>query len=108
MQNRKEIRTSHRAAHCSDALTADKRTIVFDFTYRGPSVAKGGTGVLKVDGKEVAKDTQPNSIVFLEVTDESFDVGFDARSGVNDKDYQVPFAFTDKIDKLTFNLARRR
>ena len=64
MQNRKEIRTSHRAAHCSDALTADKHTIVFDFTYRGPSVAKGGTGVLKVDGKEVAKHTQPNSIVF--------------------------------------------
>ena len=31
------------------ALSAGKHTIVFDFTYDGPGVAKGGTGVLKVD-----------------------------------------------------------
>ena len=36
--------------------------------------------------------------------DETFDVGVDTRTGVNDKDYQVPFAFNGKIDKLTFNL----
>ena len=34
-------------------LAAGKHTIVFDFTYDGPGIAKGGTGVLKVDGKEV-------------------------------------------------------
>ena len=33
---------------------AGKHTIVFDYTYDGPGVAKGGTGVLKVDGKAVA------------------------------------------------------
>ena len=26
---------------------------MFDFKYDGPGVAKGGTGVLKVDGNEV-------------------------------------------------------
>jgi hypothetical protein len=26
------------------------------------------------------------------------------RTGVNDKDYQVPFAFTGTIEKLTFKL----
>jgi len=77
---------------------------VFDYTYDGPGIAKGGSGVLKVDGKVVATGKQPNSIAFLQVADETFDVGVDTRTGVNDKDYQVPFAFNGKIDKLTINL----
>ena len=36
------------------ALTPGKHTIVFDFKYDGPGFGKGGTGVLSVDGKEVA------------------------------------------------------
>ena len=36
--------------------------------------------------------------------DETFDVGVDTRTPVDDKDYQVPFRFTGKIDKLTFKL----
>ena len=38
------------------------------------------------------------------MADETFDVGLDTRTGVNDKDYQVPFAFDGKIDRLTVNL----
>ena len=34
-------------------LAAGKHTIVFDFTYDGPGIAKGGTGVWKVDGRDV-------------------------------------------------------
>ena len=34
--------------------------------------------------------------------DESFDVGVDTRTGVND--YEPPFRFTGKLDKLTFKL----
>jgi hypothetical protein len=85
-------------------LSAGKHTIVFDFTYDGPGIAKGGTGVLKVDGQVVDSHKQPNTIAFLEVADETFDVGVDTRTGVNDNDYQVPFAFTGKIVKLTFKL----
>jgi arylsulfatase A-like enzyme len=85
-------------------LSAGKHTIVFDYTYDGPGIAKGGTGVLKVDGQVVDTQKQPNSIAFLQVSDETFDVGVDTRTGVNDKDYQVPFAFNGTIDKLTFNL----
>ncbi len=33
--------------------------------------------------------------------DETFDVGSDTRSGVDDKDYKLPFHFTGKLDKLT-------
>jgi arylsulfatase A-like enzyme len=85
-------------------LAAGKHTIVFDFTSDGPGVAKGGSGVLKVDGQEVATLKIPQTVPFLLPADETFDVGVDTRTPVNDKDYQVPFAFTGKIDKLTFNL----
>ena len=36
--------------------------------------------------------------------DETFDVGVDTRTSVDEKDYQVPFRFTGKLDKLTFKL----
>jgi arylsulfatase len=36
--------------------------------------------------------------------DETFDVGVDTRTSVDDKDYQVPFRFTGKLNKLTFKL----
>jgi hypothetical protein len=57
-----------------------------------------------VDGQVVATGKQANSIAFLEVADETFDVGIDTRTGVNDNDYQVPFPFTGTIDKVTFKV----
>ena len=86
------------------ALAAGKHTIVFDFKYDGPGLAKPGTGVLSVDGKEVAKKTIPHTIPALLTLDESFDVGVDSRTSVDDKDYQPPFRFTGKLDKLTIKL----
>jgi arylsulfatase len=85
-------------------LAAGKHTIVFDFKYDGPGIAKGGTGVLKVDGREVRTLSIPKTIPFIYAAAETFDVGVDTRSGVNDLDYKVPFRFTGKINKLTFNL----
>ena len=32
-----------------DALTPGKHTVMFDFKYDGPGMAKGGTGVLSVE-----------------------------------------------------------
>ncbi|PWK66512.1 arylsulfatase [Aminobacter sp. AP02] len=87
-----------------DALTRGKHTIVFDYTYAGPGLAKGGSGELKVDGKVVAQGKQENSISFLQVSDETFDIGDDTRTEINGKDYQLPFPFTGTIDKLTVNL----
>ena len=74
-----------------DALAPGKHTIVFDFKYDGPGFGKGGTGVLSVDGKEVAKKSIPHTIPSVMTIDESFDVGMDTRSGVDDNDYQPPF-----------------
>ncbi len=84
-------------------LAAGKHSIVFEFTSDGPGIAKGGSGVLKVDGKEVATLKIPKTIPFLLPGDESFDIGVDTRTPVNDEDYQVPFAFNGKINKLTFD-----
>jgi arylsulfatase len=88
----------------ADALTPGKHTILFDFKYDGPGFGKGGTGVLSVDGKEVDRKAIPHTIPFLMTIDESFDVGVDTRTGVDDADYQPPFRFTGKLDKLTVNL----
>ena len=87
-------------------LAAGKHTIVFDFKYDGPGIAKGGTGVLKVDGDEVASLTLPKTIPFIIPPDETFDVGLDLRTGVNDQDYQPPFRFNGTIHKVTFDLGK--
>jgi arylsulfatase len=87
-------------------LGAGKHTIVFDFKCDGPGLGKGGTGVLSVDGKEVAKKSMENTIPVTFPEDETFDVGLDTRSGVAMVEYRYdpPFKFTGKIDKLTFKL----
>ena len=85
-------------------LSLGRHTIVFDFKYDGPGIAKSGTGTLSVDGQTVASLTIPRTIPFLMPADESFDVGLDTRTGVNDQDYQPPFPFKGTIERLTFKL----
>ena len=88
----------------AQALGPGKHTIVFDFKYDGPGFGKGGSGALTVDGKEVARKQVPHTIPFILTIDETFDVGVDTRTPVDDKDYQVPFKFTGKLNKLTVAL----
>jgi arylsulfatase len=85
------------------SLGAGKHTIVFDFKYDGPGPAKGGTGVLSVDGTEVARRTIAHTIPLLMSIDETFDIGIDTRTPV-DFSYEVPFEFTGTIDKLNYKL----
>src|SRR5208282_4954474 len=85
------------------SLKAGKHTITFDFKYNGPGPGKGGTGVLSVDGKELARKTIEHTIPLLMSIDETFDVGLDTRTPVDDS-YQVPFRFSGTINKLTFKL----
>ena len=60
--------------------------------------------MLTVDGKEVAKKATPNSVPIAFGVDESFDVGSDTGTPVEDKDYKVPFAFDGQLSGLTINL----
>ncbi len=85
-------------------LSPGKHTIGFDFKYDGPGFGKGGTGVLTVDGSRGSSQQVPHTIPFILTIDETFDVGVDTRSPVDDKDYQVPFRFNGEIAKLTVKL----
>jgi arylsulfatase len=68
-------------------------------------VGRGGTGVLKVDGKEVARQTMERTVPLILQWDENFDIGADTGTPVAD-DYQVPFKFTGKLNKLTLKIDR--
>ncbi len=87
-------------------LGAGKHTIVFDFKSDGPGLGKGGTGVLSVDGKEVARNSMEHATPITFPEDETFDIGQDTRTGVAmiEYRYEPPFTFTGTIDKVTFNL----
>ena len=100
-----------------DALTPGKHTVEFDFKYEGLGVGtlafnnmsglgRPGTGVLKVDGKEVATQKMEHTMPMILQWDESFDIGSDTLTGVNDADYQPPFALTAKLNKLTIKVDR--
>jgi arylsulfatase len=100
-----------------DALAPGKHTLVFDFKYDGLGVgtlafnnmsglARSGTGVLKVDGKEVQTIKMERTLPMTLQWDESFDIGSDTLTGVNDADYLPPFTLTAKLNKLTINVDR--
>ena len=96
----------------ADALSPGKHTLVFDFKYDGLGFAtlafnnmsglgRPGTGTFKVDGKDVSTQTMERTIPIMLPIDETFDIGSKTGTPVDDQDYQVPFKFTGKIDKLT-------
>jgi arylsulfatase len=100
----------------ADSIPAGKHSLEFDFKYAGlgmetlafgspVGVGRGGTGVLKVDGKVVATQNMEQSIPFILQWDENFDIGADTGTPV-DEEYQVPFAFNGKIDKLVLTIDR--
>ena len=100
-----------------DALSPGRHTVEFDFKYDGlglgtlafnsfSGVGKGGTGTLKVDGKLVDTKRMEKTIPMILQWDESFDIGSDTITGVNDNDYLPPFPLTAKFNKLTIKIDR--
>jgi hypothetical protein len=67
-------------------------------------IGRPGTGTLKVDGKAVSTQTMERTVPLILPWDETFDIGSDTGTPVDDQDYQVPFRFTGKIDKLTITV----
>jgi arylsulfatase len=68
-------------------------------------IGRGGIGVLKVDGNEVARQSMEHTIPLVMQWDENFDIGADTGTPVSD-DYQVPFSFTGSLEKLTLKIDR--
>jgi arylsulfatase A-like enzyme len=100
-----------------DALTPGRHSVEFAFQYDGlgpgtlafnnfSGVGRGGTGVLKVDGKDVATQKMEKTLPMILQWDESFDIGSDTGTPVSDQDYQCPFSFTGKLNKLTIKVER--
>jgi arylsulfatase len=48
----------------------------------------------------------PRTLPMILQWDESFDIGSDTLTGVNDADYRPPFALTAKLNKLTIKVDR--
>lgn len=101
----------------SEVLRPGDHTIEFDFQYEGLGVGtlaynnmsglgRPGTGVLKVDGKVVDTQKMEKTIPMILQWDESFDIGSDTLTGVNDEDYTPPFPLTAKLNKLTLKIDR--
>ena len=101
----------------TEALSPGRHTIEFEFKYDGlgagtlafndfSGVGRPGVGTLKVDGKEVATKKMDRTLPMILQWDESFDIGSDTLTGVNDADYKPPFALTAKLNKLTLKLDR--
>jgi hypothetical protein len=97
----------------TEALAPGKHAIEYDFKYDGlgfatlafnniSGIGRPGSGKLKVDGKVISTQTMERTVPMTLPWDETFDIGSDTGTPVDDQDYQVPFAFTGKIDKLTF------
>ena len=72
--------------------------------WLGSPLGRGGKGTLTVDGKQVAERSPPKTQPIVWAWDETFDVGSDTGTGVDDSDYKVPFTFTGKLDKITVDL----
>ncbi|MCF8033564.1 MAG: arylsulfatase [Desulfarculaceae bacterium] len=100
-----------------EVLSPGKHTLEFDFKYDGlglgtlafnnmSGLGRSGVGTLKVDGKAVQTITMKRTLPIILQWDESFDIGSDTLTGVNDADYKPPFALTAKLDKLTIKVNR--
>ena len=57
-----------------------------------------------MDGKVVATKRMEKTLPMILQWDESFDIGSDTLTGVNDADYKPPFALTAKLNKVTVRL----
>jgi arylsulfatase len=100
-----------------DALSPGRHTVEFDFMYDGmgagtlafnnfSGVGRPGVGTLKVDGKVIDTKTMSKTLPMILQWDESFDVGSDTLTGVNDDDYRPPFPLSAKLHKLTIKVDR--
>jgi arylsulfatase len=88
------------------ALPPGRHTLVFDWQMQpqGMPFGRGGTGTLTINGMQVAQRALPNTLPFTVAWDETFDVGLDTGTSVDDRDYTSPNPFTGRIVRLTIDL----
>jgi arylsulfatase len=87
----------------SEKLPPGKSIVRFDFDYDGGKVGAGGTGKLFINDQQVAEGRIKKTVPYRLALDETFDVGRDTGTPVTET-YQIPFAFTGDLQKVTLNL----
>jgi arylsulfatase len=82
-------------------IPAGNHVVRVGFRYDGGGFGKGATGVLFVDGKQVAEGRIPRTIGIRFSLDETFDVGEDTGTPViEDYANKMPFPFTGTLKKF--------
>jgi arylsulfatase A-like enzyme len=101
------LNISHFEVAAKDALAPGRHTVVLDFRYDGGGIGMGGTGTISVDGKQVAQGRIDRTVPIRFSLDETLDVGEDTGTPVSE-DYDVPFRFTGKIEKVVVSLGETK
>lgn len=84
------------------ALPAGQHRLRVAFTVDGPGFGRGGTVTMAVNGGEVARGRLERTVPF-KFSPEDATLGRDSGTPLSD-DYRLPFAFTGKLESVTFDL----
>ena len=87
-----------------EALKPGNYKLVYDFTYDGGGMGKGGIGTITVNTKKVAEGRIEKTQAGIFSVDDLADVGVD--EGTLVADYGPSSKFNGKIDKVTINMKK--
>ncbi len=90
----------------SKPLTAGKHEVkfVYEVVPGASPTTPTAKGTLFIDGVQVGEGTIDKVVLSKYSLSEPFDVGIDNGGSVVRKEYQSPFAFSDNLDKVVFEL----
>jgi arylsulfatase len=86
-----------------EPLPKGKTKLIVDFAYDGGGMGKGGTITMTANGKIIAGGRLERTIPIQFSLGEGLDIGMDIGSPI-DFTYELPFAFTGKIEKVQIDL----
>jgi hypothetical protein len=102
LQSPRSCAAANREAGCP---VPGKHKVEFVFEYDGPGLARVEPAPSRSTVSRQWRAAQlPHTCPSRLEASETFDIGSDTGTGVNDADYQPPFKFDGKIEKLTINL----
>ena len=89
----------------SEPLPRGRVSLQAKFRYEGQpgELGKGGVVTLLANGRKLGEGKLPKTVPLQFSLGEGVDVGRDSGSAVSDQ-YQLPFEFTGKIEKITVDL----
>lgn len=87
----------------TEAVPVGSSKVGFEFEFDGGTPGAGATGKLFINDKPVGEGRITKTVPYRWGLDETFDVGRDLGTPVVET-YQVPFAFTGNLQKVTLDL----